>query len=87
MCRLFSQIWQEMVKNLQIGVGKKNYQYYIDYEEMKSFTFDYSDKTMTGICYVDAKTKYQILSSQFTYCCLKYIRLTDIKKKGCKKVN
>lgn len=76
MCRLFSQILQEMVKNLQIGVEKKNYQYYIGYEEMKSFTFDYSDKTMTGICCVDAK-KNVILSSQFTYC-LKYIRLTDI---------
>lgn len=57
MCRLFSQIWQEMVKNLQIGVGKKNYQYYIDDEEMKSFTFDNSEKTMTGICCVDAKKK------------------------------
>lgn len=55
MCRLFSQIWQEMVKNPQIGVGKKNYQYYINYEEMKSFTFDYSDKTKTRICCVDAK--------------------------------
>lgn len=57
MCRLFSQIWQEMVKNPQIGVGKKNYQYYIDDEEMKSFTFDYSDKIMTRICCVDAKKK------------------------------
>lgn len=88
MCRLFSQIWQEMVKNPQIGVGKKNYQYYIDYEEMKSFTFDYSDKIMTRICCVDAKKKNQILSSQFTCCCLKYIRQIDIfKRKGCKKVN
>lgn len=79
MCRLLSQIWQEMVKNLHIGVEKKDYQFYIDYEEMTSFTFDNSDKTMTGICCVDAKKKKnQILSSQFTYCCLKYIRLTDI---------